>query len=220
VSGIGPSDAASADETPADGSTSQPSASALPALLVRTSADISLVLDTLHRSRTLLERVAAPRLQDTREVLAGISSTTATAAHGLLDGLSRSLALIDGLAQGLRGQTGPDSELGRAAESELRDEVHRLIACVQFQDIVAQNIAHAIQVLRDAEQRMVAASQYFDIAFVGHRAGRAADIPQPDADAATSPAPIPDGQGQAAADAIFAGIRASTPAALPPGPGR
>ena len=178
------------------------------------------MLDTLHRSRTLLERVAAPRLQDTREVLAGISSTTAVAAHGLLDGLSRSLALIDGLAQELRGQSGQDSEPGRAAESELRDEVHRLIACVQFQDIVAQNIAHAMQVLRDAEQRMVAASQYFDIAFVGHPAGRAAGVHPPEADAGTNPRPIPDGQGQAAADAIFAGIRASTPTAVPPGSGR
>jgi hypothetical protein len=141
-------------------------AAALPEILMRTSREITAVLDTLHRSRDFLERAAVPRLRRTNLKLLEASEATESATHELLDGLDRSLVLIDELGRQLAHQGAwPDGFAHK--QSELRTEVHRLINSLQVQDIVAQQIAFAMRVLQDTERRMIAISEYFDVAVFG-----------------------------------------------------
>lgn len=173
----------------------------LPELLLQTSQDISAVLKTLYRSRALLERAAVPRLQHTQKNLASVSDATESAARALLDGIGRSLELIDQLAH----QPAPDGHettAGRGIRQQLEVEVQGLIATIQFQDLVAQQIAYATQILHETEERMAEAAAHFDSALFG-APGNPNDIEvaEPVLDSGLNFELDPD--SQATADSIF-----------------
>lgn len=134
-------------------------------ILVRTYTEIMEVIDSLRRSRGLLEQAAMERLQSTHAKLAEVSSATEMAATGMLDGLDRALVLVDHLET-----TTSSDEVGDAGvelRGELRDELHQLIGLLQFQDITAQQLGYASGVLQDIEERMVRLSEVFDLRGMG-----------------------------------------------------
>lgn len=177
----------------------------LPEVLMRTSREIASLLEFLQTSRTFLENAAVPRLQRTQTRLHAASSTTETATHDLLDGLGRSLLLIDELGTRLTANAGTGGPEHGELHAELRDEVHRLVLSLQFQDIVAQQIGCATRLLQDTERRMTLIAEHFDSAVLGTYPHAATMELSSDAADPTIPA-VPAADRQALADAVFAQV--------------
>ncbi|MEQ9401851.1 MAG: hypothetical protein RJQ04_21975 [Longimicrobiales bacterium] len=133
-------------------------------ILVKTYSEIVEVIDSLRKSRGLLEQAAMQRLKSTHAKLAEVSSATEMAATGMLDGLDRALVLVDHLEAASPDDDGKD---GVALRGELRDELHQLIGLLQFQDITSQQLGYASGVLQDIEERMVRLSEAFDLRGMG-----------------------------------------------------
>ena len=136
----------------------------LVSILVKTYAEIMGVIDSLRKSRGLLEAAAMERLKSTHEKLAEVSSATEVAATGMLDGLDRALVLVDHIEVGVANS---DSDESSAHRDELRDELHTLMNLLQFQDITAQQLGYASTVLQDIEDRMVRLADVFDLRDMG-----------------------------------------------------
>ena len=136
----------------------------LVSILVKTYSEIMCVIDSLRKSRGLLEEAAMERLKSTHQKLAEVSSATEVAATGMLDGLDRALVLVDHLEAG---SSDSDSDESGAHRDELRDELHTLMNLLQFQDITAQQLGYASTVLRDIEDRMVRLADVFDLRGMG-----------------------------------------------------
>lgn len=134
--------------------------------LVQTYAEMAGVIESLRSSRGVLEQAASTRLKQTHESLAEVSSATETAATGILDGLDRALELLDQLDPGPSGE-GDDAVDSSDPASLLRDELHKMMGLVQFQDITAQQLGHASSVLQDIEARLTALSDFFDVRGLG-----------------------------------------------------
>lgn len=132
----------------------------LPHVLLRAYSEIVGALETLRQSRGVLERATVERVQRTHQKLQEVSSATEMAASDMLDGLDRSLALIDRLEDGEPGE-------GEQVRGELRDELFRLIGCLQFQDITAQQLRFASNVLEEIEGRLAAIADLFDMSLSG-----------------------------------------------------
>jgi chemotaxis regulatin CheY-phosphate phosphatase CheZ len=130
-------------------------------ILMRTYTEIMEVIESLRRSRGLLEEAAMERLKNTHEKLAEVSSATEVAATGMLDGLDRALVLVDHLEGASDEESEADSSNGY--RNELRDELHMLMNLLQFQDITSQQLGYASTVLSDIEDRMVRLADVFDL---------------------------------------------------------
>jgi hypothetical protein len=177
----------------------------LPNILVRTSREITSVLNTLYRSRGFLEQAAEPRLQRTHQNLRQASEASETATHTLLDGLGHALVLIDQLDHSARPQDATPLRPDHAIRFDLREEVYRLICSLQFQDIVAQQIGYATRVLEDTERRLARLTEQFDVAVFGGRSVSAEDEPAAEDHDATiiTNAAI---ERQAIADSVFGSV--------------
>lgn len=119
---------------------------ALPGVLLRAYMEIVSILESLRRSRSILEKNAMERLQLTHEKLREVSAATEIAATDMLDGLDRALALVDRMDHSQ--DATPDTR------NLLREELFRVITCLQFQDITSQQLSYASTVLEDLEQRL------------------------------------------------------------------
>lgn len=150
--------AASADAKDEGG----PTVASLPSILIRTSRDIATVLQSLYRSHDFLKQAAVERLTGTRDRLSDLSSTTESATHRILDGLDRTLLLIEALGSS---STDAGREDATRLHGELREEVHGLMTSLQFQDIVAQQIAFAVHVLEDTERRINSVAEELENVF-------------------------------------------------------
>ncbi len=128
---------------------SQPVAE-LPQMLLQAFGEICAVIDSLRESRDSLQRSTVSRLLHTTEKLQEVSNATELAATGILDGLDRSLALVDTL-ESLDASGNADAE---AARGQLRDELFTAQAALQFQDITSQQLNYASSILVDMEQRL------------------------------------------------------------------
>ena len=179
-----------------------PTVVSLPDILVRTSREITSVLNSLYRSRSFLEQAAVPRLQRTHLNLRQASQATETATHTLLDGLDRALVLIDQLEQPADPRSQDPALPDHAAiRFDLREEVHHLICSLQFQDIVAQQIGYATRVLEDTERRLATLTEHFDVAVFGRSIAEEEEPEVEDHDAtAITNAAI---ERQAVADSVF-----------------
>lgn len=135
----------SPDPAPGDGGIAAPP---LPPVFMRAYQEIAGLYESVRRSRSLLERTPVDRLQRSQEKLHEVTSATETAASDMLDGLDRALSLVDEL----------DRDDGVPADAatcdRLREELFRVISCIQFQDITSQQIGYASSVLEDFERRM------------------------------------------------------------------
>jgi hypothetical protein len=139
----------------------------LPNILMRTSQEITAVLNSLYRSRVLLEQAAVPRLQRTHVRLKEVTQATESATHDMLDKLDRASLLIDEI--GVRITTGIPASDKEALQlhADLREEAHRLVMCLQFQDIVTQQIGYATHVLEETERRMTQLASQFKTTVFG-----------------------------------------------------
>lgn len=177
----------------------------LPRILLRAHAEISQVLESLRRSRGILERTTMERVQRTQSKLREVTSATEDATIGMLDGLDRSLALVDRLDEDAA-RSAP-AEQAAAHRTELRDRLYGLMTALQFQDITAQQLSYASAVLEDLEGRMAAVAALIDRNLAGieqaaHEQCEASGRPSPshfDSDASTLDAET----RQALADEIF-----------------
>ena len=135
--------------------------------------EVMAIVSSLRESRGLLEKQAMERLSSTHQRLAEVSSATEMAATGMLDGLDRSLVLVDHLEDmdAAPATEGDDAQSPSQVRDELRDELHGLIGLLQFQDITSQQLGYATGVLKDIEERMLRIAQIFDLTGGGGDSG-------------------------------------------------
>lgn len=124
----------------------------LAALVMHVYLDVIETLRILRRTRSALERATVEQVQATQQKLREVSSTTELAATDMLDGLDRAIGMVDRL-DALAAERQDDEE-SKNVRAELREELYRLIVVLQFQDIAAQQLSHASNVLRNVEQRL------------------------------------------------------------------
>ncbi|HYV98053.1 MAG TPA: hypothetical protein VE967_11405 [Gemmatimonadaceae bacterium] len=134
--------------------------SALPDTLLKAYSEVCAIIENLRESRDVLHRTMGSRLQHTTAKLEEVSNATELAATGILDGLDRSIALVDKLDE-LDGTSSPDA---LAARTSLRDELYTAQAALQFQDITSQQLKHAGSMLADMEARLVEVARSLDVA--------------------------------------------------------
>jgi hypothetical protein len=124
-------------------------------VMVRARREILDVVESLQRSRGVIQKASLKRLQNSHLKLREVSATTTErAAVDMLDGLDRSLDLVDRLEARGAAHSGPDDD---GVADDLRDELHSLISLLQFQDITSQQLAYASGVLVDVEERLACA---------------------------------------------------------------
>jgi chemotaxis regulatin CheY-phosphate phosphatase CheZ len=116
-------------------------------LLSRAYEIISHMLASVREGRDMIQRTTVQKLHVTEAKLHEISDATETAAFDMLDGLDRSIKLVDRFEA---------EELGRRSPlgTELREELYGVIGHLQFQDITAQQLNHASSVLQEMEQHL------------------------------------------------------------------
>lgn len=169
----------------------------VPDLLLRAYSEIRSVLESLRRSRSVLERSTMDKFQHMNEKLREVSSATEVAATDILDGVDRALALVDRLDTA--------EEDGERADgfAELRNELFGVMGCLQFQDITAQQLSYASAVLVEMEGRLAELAAIFDPAELGLPSPAPGSLSQPplafDPAATTRGAP----ERQALVDEIF-----------------
>jgi len=171
----------------------------LPEMLLKAYTEIRGVLDNLRQSRNVIEQATVEKLHHTSAKLLEVSSATEVAATGILDGLDRAIAVVDEL-DGMEGATQPNAV---DARNRLRDELFAVQACVQFQDITNQQLAHASSLLVDMEERLVGLARTLDPNMMDEPAP--AIEPAPHIELAFDPNATIDGAEvrQALADSIF-----------------
>lgn len=136
----------------------QPNLQALPATLLRVYTELSQALRSIRHTRETIQSYSIERLRDTHARLSEVSATSETAAMEMLNGLDRTLAMIDRLQQG-------SAEQQPTAMCEaLRAEVNQLYGCLQFQDIIAQQLRGVGALLVEVEQRVEGIASLFDAA--------------------------------------------------------
>jgi hypothetical protein len=151
----------------ADALLRQPSLAALPAVLLKTYTGVTAALGGIRLSRETIEVHAVDRLRTTHVKLAEVSSATECAAAALLDGLDRALVMIDRLDT----QPGVAGADGQPIQQGLRDELNGLFGVLQFQDITAQQLRAATDLLQDVEQRLLAVASLFDLSAMSSERG-------------------------------------------------
>ncbi|HVO34708.1 MAG TPA: hypothetical protein VMT21_04015 [Gemmatimonadales bacterium] len=132
----------------------QPGLMALPEALHQAYAAITRALGDVRVSREAICVHAADRLRRTHARLAEVTSATETATNRLLDGLDRALEMVDRLDGASAGRTGEaDAEVAEVAKG-LRAQLTGLYDILQFQDITAQQLGAAGDLLEGVEQRL------------------------------------------------------------------
>lgn len=130
----------------------------LPSLLLNAYAEVTAALGGVRVSREAIQTQAIDQLRATNEKLAQVSSHTEAAATKMLDGLDRTLVLIDQLSDS---ESDSNYSLQEAAET-LRSEINELFICLQFQDITAQQLKGAVDLLANVEERLEGVAKMFD----------------------------------------------------------
>jgi chemotaxis regulatin CheY-phosphate phosphatase CheZ len=144
----------------------------LPKVLLNVYTEITAALGGIRLSREAIQSHAIDRLRDTHARLDKVTSETESATNLILDGLDRSLAVIDriAVANGNGGEPSEKDKLVQEAVDTLRNEVMELFNHLQFQDITAQQLRGAIGLLTDVETRLEALATVFDPSSLGQRA--------------------------------------------------
>jgi len=139
----------------------RPQLAELPGLLLKTYNEIASALDGIRLTREMIQANALDQIQDSASRLQEVTSTTESATMQLMDGLDRTLGLLD------------DLERGEGANAEryatLRGQVNELFAHLQFQDITTQQLHGVVQLLVDVETRVGRVADLFDQAVGGRR---------------------------------------------------
>jgi CheY-like chemotaxis protein len=179
----------------------QPNLEALPQTLLRVHSELARALQQVRETRQAIQSYSIDRLRDTHVRLSEVSCTTETAAMEMLNGLDRTLAMIDQLESGSR-EASP-----KAMCEAVRNEVNQLYGLLQFQDIIAQKLRGVGGLLVEVEQRVGAVANLFDDAF-NEEAPRSG-LPTPPGTTSYNPDASMDDvrQRQAMVDAAFQSAR-------------
>lgn len=132
----------------------------LPQTLFRAYNEIRAILERLRVSRSILEQTAMDKLAHMHDKLKEVSSATELAATDILDGLDRSVAMVDELDT--LGDTPESGARGGEIRGRMREELFGLMVHLQFQDITTQQLAYASSVILDMEQRLAQLATIFD----------------------------------------------------------
>jgi chemotaxis regulatin CheY-phosphate phosphatase CheZ len=169
--------------------------------LVRACEEICSMLRELRRSRDSLRQVAGERLRHTTEKLREVSTATEVAATDILDRLDRALGIVDELdTLDTSGQGA-----GLDARNRLRDELFMAQGGLQFQDITAQQLAHATLMIEQLEGRLATLAEQLDPRVIARAAQAGSDDSEASRRLAFSPQATmtnPE-QRQALVDSIF-----------------
>lgn len=189
----------------------RPNLQRLPQLLLSLYSGITEALHGVRLTREAIRSYSVDRLRDTHARLSEVSSATETAAMEMLNGLDRSLAMIDQIESGMgEGAAGLHAQF-----AGLRAEVNNLYGHLQFQDIISQQLAGVSAMLGEVEGRMQQLADLFDGALAPGAAPRAPAAP---ADASYNPDATMHGvaERQAMIDAAFGARNGHGATAGPP----
>lgn len=133
----------------------------LPQILHQANTQILGVLARLRESRAAIQTTAIEKLATTHEKIREVTSATEDAAINIMDACDRATQLIDQL-DAVDAEPAPDREKAAGIRNTLRDELFLMMGALQFQDITAQQLAHASSVLVEMEQRLLDVAKLFD----------------------------------------------------------
>ncbi|MEO8450142.1 MAG: hypothetical protein ABI647_10155 [Gemmatimonadota bacterium] len=139
--------------------TKRPDLAQLPAMMLRAYGGIMDALGGIQRRRETIQAFEAERLTVTQKQLSEVSTATESATIDIMDGLDRSLALID-QAQSQANAAG-SSDLAGSLEL-LRAELNQLFGHLQFHDITTQQLGGVGALLDEIEALVTDAARLFD----------------------------------------------------------
>lgn len=170
-------------------------------MLLRAHDEVVAVLQSLKRSRDILQKSSVNQLKLTSAKLQEVTNATEIAATGILDGLDRSIGIVDRLD----GLDVSENAVARDLRNQLRDELFMAQGALQFQDITAQQLAYAASLLGELEERMEGLANVLEADGFGGGRGSEQAVRTLAVQQAFDPnATMDDSQGrQALADAIF-----------------
>ncbi len=134
----------------------QPNLGQLPGILLRAHADITEILGGIRLTREAIEAHAVERIRDTQNRLSNVTSTTESATIELMNGLDRSIELVNSLEQQANHKASAEGF------QQLRDEVSALYNHLQFQDITSQQLQGVTHSLLELEARVATVAALFD----------------------------------------------------------
>jgi hypothetical protein len=188
----------------------RPALTDLPSLMLRAHAEISDILGGIRVTREAIQAHSVDRIRDSQSRLNDVSASTESAALELMNGLDRSLELINSLETQAQGQA--DSSGFEA----LRAQVSALYNHLQFQDITAQQLQGIGASLLEIELRMSAVSAMFDHGVMATNSALRRTAPTVESSAKLAYNPDASMQhsraDQAMIDEAFQGARRGTPA--------
>lgn len=143
----------------------RPQLASLPATLLRVYNEIMAALSGIRLTREHIQHHALDQLRDTQHRLSQVSNTTESAALEMLNGLDRTLALVDTIEGG-----SPDADRAAAIET-LRNEINNLFGHLQFQDIITQQLRGITDLVEDVEARIGRVADLLDHSLSGPQDG-------------------------------------------------
>ena len=164
--------------------------------LLRAYAETAGIVGRFRETAGMLDSTGIDKLKEMHGHLQEISSATELATHGILDGLTRAVSLVEKLDEG---QTLSDAERHKMVSS-VREELGGVVNQLQFQDITAQQLKHIEVQLADMNRRITQVVKIFaSPAVTFAKQSDPSGIPGHEINLAHDPE-----AGQAVADEIFA----------------
>ncbi|MGH7619410.1 MAG: hypothetical protein ACREPM_19505 [Gemmatimonadaceae bacterium] len=118
--------------------------------LLRAYAETAGIVGRFRETAGMLDSSGIDRLQQMHGHLREVSSATELATHGILDGLTRAVSLVEQLDNG---SAVSESERHKMMAS-LREELGGVVNQLQFQDITGQQLKHIETQLADMNRRI------------------------------------------------------------------
>ena len=118
--------------------------------LLRAYAETVGIVSRIRESCGMMDSAGVDKLQQMHGRLREVSSATETAATDMLDGLNRTVALVELLDA--PGRLSDDDRHRMLAS--LREELNGVMNHLQFQDITAQQLGHIASLLADMRRRI------------------------------------------------------------------
>src|SRR5205823_65486 len=106
--------------------------------LLRAYAETAGIVGRFRETAGMLDSSGIDKLKEMHGHLQEVSSATEVATHGILDGLTRAVELVEQIDEA---PTMTDEERHRMIAS-LREELGGVVNHLQFQDITAQQLKH------------------------------------------------------------------------------
>ena len=125
--------------------------------LLRAYAETAGIVGRFRETAGMLDSTGIDKLKEMHGHLQEVSSATEVATHGILDGLTRAVSLVEKLDEA---ETLSDAER-HTMVSSLREELGGVVNHLQFQDITAQQLKHIEVQLADMNRRITQVVKIF-----------------------------------------------------------